>query len=169
MKRCKITGRVLPTHGCRKTPEYRAWQAMFTRCTNRKHDSYHRYGGRGITVCKRWVSFTRFLSDMGWRPTSKHSVDRVNNNKGYSPSNCRWSTIAEQSRNRENNKYLTFSGTRMTVTDWAQRLGMPQSTLWYRLVRLKWSVKKALATPTQKHGPVGSGKNYKYYIARRGK
>lgn len=89
------------THGRRDTPEYRAWDGMKQRCTNPKARGYDRYGGAGITVCDRWMySFENFYADMGDRPSSEHSLDRIDGSKGYSPNNCRWATRSEQQKNR---------------------------------------------------------------------
>jgi hypothetical protein len=97
-------GQERTTHGdCRQrpTPEYRAWRGMKTRCMNPKKQHYERYGGRGITVCERWISnYEFFLADMGRKPSPKHSLDRINNNGNYEPSNCRWATKKEQIANR---------------------------------------------------------------------
>lgn len=84
-----------------RTPEYVSWQAMKRRCLNKGYRNYKRYGGRGITVCERWrTSFDDFLADMGRKPTPKHQIDRIDNDKGYSPDNCRWATPKENCQNK---------------------------------------------------------------------
>ncbi len=88
------------THGRTNTFEFRVWTAMRKRCTYENHPRYHRYGGRGIFVCKRWDKFENFLKDMGECPFPKGSIERVNNNKGYTPSNCIWLPKSQQSKNR---------------------------------------------------------------------
>lgn len=104
------------THGCNRkgkiTTEYRSWQHMKNRCHNTLDPLYSRWGGKGIVVCSRWKdSFENFLSDMGHKPTIKHSLDRIDNSLGYSPDNCRWATDTEQSRNRNiKNKSSRFQG-----------------------------------------------------------
>lgn len=119
-----------------KSPEYRAWQGMKTRCYNDKWPSFNDYGARGITVCDRWLnSFDSFLSDMGRRPAGEYSIDRIDNDLGYSPENCRWATKAEQSANRQCARMLTCQGRTMSVTEWAQVLGMHRKTLFSRLWR----------------------------------
>lgn len=83
------------------TPEYRAWEAMRQRCNNPKNSDYRNYGGRGICVCRAWESsYVTFLSDMGRKPTTKHSLDRIDPNLGYSVENCRWATQKTQGENR---------------------------------------------------------------------
>jgi hypothetical protein len=88
-----------PTHGWYGTPTYRTWWAMIQRCTYPKHPGWKYYGGRGIRVCKRWMTFVNFLADMGERPAGK-TLDRIKNGRGYWKSNCRWATRAEQRRNQ---------------------------------------------------------------------
>lgn len=86
------------------TSEYRSWCAMRARCLKENHPSYKDYGGRGITVCQEWMDFEVFLKDMGRKPSPKYSIDRINNDGNYEPSNCRWATAKQQANNRKRNK-----------------------------------------------------------------
>jgi len=89
------------THGQTDTPEYRTWTGMKERCCNSRKRSFKDYGGRGIRVCDRWLnSFESFLTDMGPKPSSAHSIDRINNDGNYEPGNCRWATASQQARNK---------------------------------------------------------------------
>lgn len=132
--------------------EYRAWARMKRRCLDPRTDGYHRYGGRGITVCPRWLnSFENFLADMGPRPTDQHSLDRVNNNGNYEPGNCRWATLDMQANNRRANRRLTHNGKSQGVSAWARELGCKPHTITMRLAR-GWPVALALSMPPDKWG-----------------
>jgi hypothetical protein len=118
---------------------------MRERCTNEKHTAYSRYGARGITVCKRWQKFENFLTDMGPRPEGM-TLERIDNNKGYSPKNCVWATPAQQSLNTRANVYLTAKGTRQTQAAWARELGTAPTVIMLRL-RRGWSEEDACTIP----------------------
>ena len=137
------------TRGDKITRTYRSHQDMINRCTNVKNKSYKDYGGRGIKVCFAWLeSFENFLSDMGERPEGM-TLDRINVNGNYEPSNCRWATRKQQNRNRTNNHILTFNGQTLCISEWAEKLGFSHSTINQRLKR-GWSVERALTTPVKK-------------------
>lgn len=128
----------LTTHGCSKKGkrkrEYDAWMTMRYRCNNPNSKSYSNYGGRGIIVCDRWnESFEDFYKDMGSKPTSKHSLDRINNDGPYAPYNCRWDTNEIQSRNKRSNRWVEFEGIKLIISDWAKRLGITHKRLSYHL------------------------------------
>lgn len=131
----EITKKIFVTHGAtvgERLSEYTSWSQMKARCNNPKTKNYNDYGGRGVTVCARWLeSFENFLEDMGLKPTPKHSLDRFPDNEtgNYEPSNCRWGTSREQSTNRRSNKWIEYNGERMVQKDWAIRLNVCQHTV----------------------------------------
>ncbi len=132
----------------KRTPEYLAWGSMVQRCCNPSNDRYADYGGRGITICDRWRnSPAAFLEDMGPRPSAKHSLEREDNEKGYSKENCVWATSAKQTRNRRCAKMLTVNGVTMNQIDWANKMGVPYTVISMRISRYKWSVEDAVLTP----------------------
>lgn len=128
--------------------EYRIWHTMKERCLNPNATGYAAtYGGRGITICDRWRdSFEDFLIDMGRRPSPDHSLDRVNNERGYEPGNVRWATRSEQARNRRSNRLLTFDGETRCVAEWAERAGISQDCMRQR-IKAGWEMERILATP----------------------
>lgn len=129
------------------SPEWRAWASMKKRCKSPTDKSYKNYGGRGIFVCKRWASsYSNFFSDMGRRPSDKHSLDRIDNDGPYSPKNCRWATAKQQSLNTRVNNFLVLNGQRLALTEWARKIGISRSGLRYRLK--EWEISKALTTPS---------------------
>lgn len=135
-------------HGMVSASEYGIWAAMKRRCLNENSPAYPDYGGRGITVCERWMDFRNFYNDMGDRPSEEHEIDRRDNSKGYSPDNCYWATVPEQSRNRRSNVILEFQGESLCLTDWAHRKGMKRATLEARLKK-GWDIGRALTTPVR--------------------
>lgn len=123
-------------HGETRTSEHGVWQAMITRCENPNVQGFENYGGRGIRVCDRWRNdFAAFLADMGRRPSPTHSIDRIDVNGNYEPSNCRWATKKEQARNKRNNRLITINGETRCVAEWAERLGCKPAVVVYRYGR----------------------------------
>jgi len=109
------------THKMTKTTEYIAWHSMKSRCYNESYKGFDHYGKRGITVCSRWLnSFENFYADMGEKPTPKHSLDRINNDGGYSPENCKWSTYSEQNRNRRTSVLVDIDGVTKPLKEWCE-------------------------------------------------
>lgn len=133
------------------TKVYMTWLSLRDRCTNPNCAAYPRYGGRGITVCRRWNSFENFYADVGEPPTPKHTLDRINNNKGYTPSNVRWATRKEQANNRNRNVWVKYEGKRMTWAQWAEHLGISYTCLMTR-VRDKTDLKEILVKGNKKLG-----------------
>lgn len=132
-------------HGYSKMPEYKVWMTMVDRCENPKSTSYHKYGARGIKVCDRWHDFANFLQDMGRRPP-KLTLERVDNNGPYDPSNCRWDTHQAQANNKRNSRFFEHVGLRLTLAQWARRLNFKVETLRQR-IKSGWSTDVALTTP----------------------
>jgi len=120
------------THGMTGTAIHRIWKNMKKRCYNANVPEYKYYGGRGITVCDRWMKFENFYADMGNRPKGK-SIDRIDNNGNYKPSNCRWATNKEQGRNTSVNRIITYKGESLCLIEWAEKLRLPCTTLFNRL------------------------------------
>ncbi len=134
------------SHGMTTTKEYHALKDAKRRCNNPDHPQYRHYGGRGIQVCERWSRFEHFFADMGYAPSHVHSLDRIDNNKGYSPDNCRWATQKEQANNTRANHMINYNGEQKTLTQWAEHVGLHRSLVDERL-RSDWSVDRALNTP----------------------
>lgn len=133
-----------------QSPTYQVWAGMVKRCSNPRLQAFKYYGGRGIRVCDRWLTFTNFLTDMGERPPDK-TLDRIDNDGNYEPGNCRWATRAQQRRNSRYTRMITFRGETLCIADWADRIGVPRSTLWMRL-SYGWSVEAAVTTARQPPG-----------------
>lgn len=144
----------MTTHGATKggltPPEYRSWQSMKDRCLRPNNEGYKWYGGRGITVCDRWLeSFENFLADMGPKPSPQHTLDRKENNGNYDPDNCRWATKKEQAANRRSNRMITYKGETLMISEWAHRADLEMYVLYLRVVRRGWDFERALNTPVQ--------------------
>lgn len=137
------------------TREYQAWLNARHRVLSADRVDFHHYGGRGITMCREWLSsYPSFLKDMGRCPQG-YTLERRNVNGHYEPSNCCWASRKAQSNNRRNNVQITFQGRTQNIKQWAEELGIVNQTLWARIVILKWPVDAALTTPT-KHKHEGS-------------
>jgi hypothetical protein len=123
------------THGESESREYRIWRGILERCYNKSSASYPRYGGRGIDVCEMWrTDFSSFLSDMGRRPSKSHSIDRIDNSKGYSKDNCRWATPLEQANNTRRNISVEVGGeTYVSIAEAARSIGLPYDKLHYMM------------------------------------
>lgn len=149
-------------HGMTGTPEYNTWYGMLARCRNPNHVGYPDYGGRGITVCKRWEdSFEAFYSDMGPRPTPEHSIDRWPNKDGnYEPGNCRWATPTEQARNTSKTVFLTFKGERLPLAELSERTGVSRMLIKYRL-RNGMTVEDAVKPPIERYEYQGQSRTLK--------
>lgn len=116
------------------TPEYRAWCNMNNRCYNERNPVFADYGGRGIRVCSRWrASYASFLSDVGRRPSMRHTLGRKDNDGNYEPGNVEWQTWTEQQRNRRGNRLVEIDGERLTIAEWSERSGVDAGTIAYRL------------------------------------
>lgn len=136
----------LSTDPIKIRPEYSIWVSMKQRCLNPKSQQYKNYGARGIQICSNWLMFEGFYKDMGDRPSEKHSLGRINNDKGYNISNCRWETKEQQDNNKRANVFWEYNSVKLTISQWAKIIGLKTDTLWKR-VNSGWSIEKALTTP----------------------
>lgn len=124
-----------------RTLAYRSWLSM--RNCRKNNPTY-----RDVIVCERWTDYENFLADMGECPLG-YSIDRIDNNKGYEPNNCRWANRKMQAINRGTTRFISFNGITLCLADWARQTGVPRTTLKARIDDLGWSIKKALTTPKQ--------------------
>ena len=170
VKRCLDCGQVRP-HGpnqgranglqvyCRECLQLRGChRQMLNRCTDPEHPKFRLYGARGIRVCARWFDFHTWRRDMGPRPEGPRysaSIERIDNDGDYEPSNCRWATPTEQCNNSSKNRLITFNGETLTLIQWSRRTGLHKNTLQRRLDR-GWSDERALLTPPRKQKGKGS-------------
>lgn len=139
-------------HGKRHTRLYNAWSNMKQRCYNKNSERYEDYGGRGIEVCQEWLD--DFMNFYNWAMANGYrddlTIDRIDNDKGYSPDNCRWATYKEQANNKRNNVLLLYKGEKKTLGEWAEEVGMGYETLHSRIFIQKMSIEKALNEPLKK-------------------
>lgn len=140
-----------------RKPEYKSWQHLKSRVLNTRDPDYPNYGGRGITVCERWLGkggFLNFLTDMGKRPDPKRrTVERINNNGNYEPGNCEWITNEAQARNRRSNVVVTYNNRSQILVDWVNELGLDYSRVQQRLLA-GWPVERAFFTASTKNNPI---------------
>lgn len=137
-------------HGMYKSGTYATWAGMKQRCCNPKNQAYYRYGGRGITICSEWLnSFEAFFAAVGPRPSSLHSIERIDNSRGYCPGNVKWATAIEQQQNMRTNRRLTCRGKTLVLTEWSRVTGIKLSTICRRLSS-GWTVEEALESPVRR-------------------
>lgn len=130
-------------------PEYNVWKKMRDRCNNPRSDSYQWYGAKGVKICKEWDDFSRFIKDMGRRPTNIHTIDRIDNSKGYFKENCRWATMKEQNANRSLTRNMSLNGESNPIAVWAAIHGIDKKTV-YRRLRKGWGLEDSLYTAPYK-------------------
>lgn len=142
-----MVGKNLYKHGLTRSPEHKTWLSMMTRCcwSNPEREDWHLYQGKGITVCERWHEFVNFLTDMGHKPTPKHTIERCNSSLGYSPENCKWATPKEQANNTTRNRPIICNGETKNLQGWADSVGISAASMSERLDRL--SVPTAVLSP----------------------
>jgi hypothetical protein len=129
-------------HGMHTSRTYTSWSKMKSRCLNPNDDNYYLYGGRGIFICEKWLSFEGFLADMGERPEGM-TLDRIDSDKEYSLENCRWSTPLEQTLNRGVTVKLTYKGETYLLVNWCNRLHLDRKLMYSRIIENRWSVERA--------------------------
>lgn len=117
----------------KQSPEYQCFHNMHYRCSNENCDHYKNYGGRGIKVCDRWSKFENFIADMGVKPSRSHTIERIDNNGDYEPSNCRWATRTEQARNKRNNLIINCFGRNVTLAEASEMSGINYGTILSRI------------------------------------
>lgn len=134
-----------------RSPEYAIWWGIVTRCENPNSPNFEDYGGRGITLCDHWrKSFAHFLADMGARPSSRHTVERIDNNKGYEPGNCKWTTYSEQALNRRNTVMVEYQGKVQPLAALSNpAIGTNPQILRMRVKSYGWPIERAITEPVK--------------------
>lgn len=138
----KIIAKARTRHGETDSPTWKSWKSMLDRCELVAHKSYHDYGGRGITVCQSWHRYENFVADMGHRPAGTQ-LDRIDNSRGYEPSNCRWATPRQNCNNRRNSIVIEHDGERLTLAQWGRRFAGKEATFRKR-IEMGWPIAVAL-------------------------
>ena len=136
------------SHNMTKSPVYGVWKAMIQRCNNPADTAYKDYGARGLTVCKNWHKLQNFYDDMEDIPKGR-TLDRIDNNKGYYPKNCKWSTWVEQNNNKRNTVFVKYKGKITPISVLAKQYNIDTNVLNRRIFALKWSTEEALTTPVR--------------------
>lgn len=145
----EVFRRITTKHGLSRTKEYFTWQEIRARCYRETHKLFKDYGGRGIKVCERWNDFENFLHDMGDAPSGHRiSIDRVNNDGDYKPSNCRWATSVIQNNNKRTNVFVSVDGVLKTLAQWAIDFGINKQTVYSR-IRRGWNYLDSLEIPVK--------------------
>lgn len=142
------------THGVNEDPFYHTWWSMMRRCYHPEHHNYARYGGRGIHVCEAWhdpVNFVTWARVTAGEKTPTLSLDRIDNNKGYCPDNCRWATAKQQARNKRSNRIIELDERKMSLAEWCEEYGIDASVVRTR-VAIGWDIEDAIKTPKGKVG-----------------
>lgn len=130
---CKVITHGHTSNGVRSC-EYETWTQMRRRCLNPHHKDFSRYGGRGITICPRWIkSFAAFYNDMGPKPNRYYSINRIDNDGPYNRENCEWATVKKQASNRASSRFITHNGRTLTVSEWSDELGIPAKRIFQRI------------------------------------
>lgn len=146
----KAIGDTNRRHNMSATPEYDAWKHMLARCNNPNNKDFAHYGGRGIAVA--YPTFEAFYADIGPRPASGYTVDRIDVNGNYTWNNCRWATRRTQGNNTRRTFNITFNGRTQSITEWAHEIGINRDTLRNRIKNYGWSVQRAMTEPTKARG-----------------
>lgn len=133
-------------HGLTNSPVYKIWKGMNTRCYNKNHIHYQDYGGKGISVCKRWELFKNFYDDIGHSYNKGLTLERINSSGNYEPENCKWADWVEQARNRKNNLYIIYNNKQLLLIELAELVGIKYSILYSRL-KNGWDINEAIKMP----------------------
>lgn len=142
---CRVGIRLTTTHNLTNSSEYAAWRKAKARCLNPNDKGYKNYGGRGIRMCDEWLnSFETFIKDIGFKPTEKHSLDRIDFNGDYKRDNCRWATRIEQNRNQRKNVFITHNGVSKTISEWSEIIGIYGTVIKARIKR-GWPIDRVLS------------------------